>query len=179
MDLILSIGWWPVPAAAIVGFVTVYILRRSIWVLYTWPWDILSTAKWSGTGAGILAGLLDVQLRRAPLALGFDRFLGFAILLLIVSCSAATVSAIVALTKTDKNLMRSNDRSFSKVDFASIHGYSFKRMDEAERKNYKPSSQDAFIYKIPRSGDVLIYEPALGMLSEHSSLRVTKWLQVK
>jgi hypothetical protein len=62
-DFALSIGWWPIPVAALVGFSVGYVLRRSIWVLHVWPWWDTQTATTVGTGAGFLFGIIGVQIR--------------------------------------------------------------------------------------------------------------------
>lgn len=176
VDFVLSIGWWSILVAAIVGFSVGYILRGSIWRLHVWPWGDFSTARTLGTGAGFLVGIISVHIRSFLFDLSLSDLAWFALFLAVVSFPAATISAMVASHIQQKKLSWENNKSFAALNAIYVLGLTFKRMDDAERKKYYPSSPDAFIYKAPRTENCIIYEPTLGRITDRSSDGVKYWL---
>jgi hypothetical protein len=163
-----AIGWWPTPIALTVGFIVGYVLRRSLWVLHVWPWGDFDTAIKVGTGAGVLFGIVGVQIRPILYELSLSDLAWFLIILLGVSCLAAMIGSELASFIQQRNLHRLDDKSFANVDTLFVFGFPFKRMDNEERKRRHFESPDVFVYNIPRSDGEIIYEPTFGIITDNS-----------
>ena len=197
-DLVISIGFWPIPAAALIGFSFGYVLRRSIWVLYVWPWDDTVTASWIGASAGFVFGIISVQIRPIIFELSFVELIGFILILAFVSLLAAAIGSLIARKIQQRKLDRLNkatvERRAQGWDYNSslvnvkemfVLGHSFRRMTAEERKelNRTMGDPDIFIYWTPRGDGYIVYEPTQGIITDNSrgnaSPQVRYWLASK
>jgi hypothetical protein len=192
VDLVTSIGWWPIPTAAIVGFVAEYVLGRSILVLHAWPWDTSKTAGLGGAAVGLLFGVISLQIRPIIFTLSVGELIGFVPILAFVSLLAASFGAIVASVKRPATLTRTaRDASYASTNEIFVLGHKFRRMTETERKrlNYTLHHPDIFIWwppslegvEIPdRNGapiaGYIVYEPTDRLITDTSDgYRSTKF----
>jgi hypothetical protein len=140
-----------------------------------WPWDDFFTSVKVGTGAGFLFGIISAQIRPFLFDVSFGDLASFVLILAVVSLLAAFFSAAIASTIQQKKLSRVDDKSVANKNAIYVLGLSFKRMDDAEREKYRPTSPDAFVYKIPSTENYIMYEPTLGVITDYSST-LKHWL---